>query len=99
MKRGGAARVACKPHELEVAGSNPAPASIHGGHTKDVRRNIILAVHEHKNPRNNIEKTSLNWAPFPKRRKFVIYSLFGFLSSVLTTSDRPFFNIQSYGGV
>ena len=52
MKRGGVVRLACKPHELVVAGSNPAPASIStyryiptwvpNSVPKDTRGNIIL---------------------------------------------------------
>ena len=63
-KRGGVVRLACKPHELVVVGSNPTPAS------------IILAVYWCKNQRNNVGKIGLNCAPFPKRRKFntVIFS-------------------------
>ena len=53
-KRGGVVRLACKPHELVVAGSNPTPAS------------IILAVYRHKNHINNVEKMSCFLKPFLK---------------------------------
>ena len=55
MKRGGVVRLACKPHELVVAGSNPAPAS------------IILAVCLHKNQGVNVEKISAISKSFLKR--------------------------------
>ena len=71
-KRGGVVRLACKPHELVVAGSNPAPAfnitklNKFNPVVKNVRRNIILAVYWCKNQRNNVEKTFCFLKPFLK---------------------------------
>ena len=86
-KRGGVVRLACKPHELVVAGSNPAPAS------------TFLAVYWCKNQRNNVEKTGSNWSSFPKRRELNSVSFSDASPSVLTASNVSVFNIPSYGGV
>ena len=86
-KRGGVVRLACKPHELVVVGSNPTPAS------------TFLAVYWCKNQRNNVGKTSLNCAPFPKRRAFDTVIFSDALPSGLAASNVPVFNIPFLHGV
>ena len=104
-KRGGVVRLACKPHELVVAGSNPAPASNYSipkwipTTIPKLLRNIIVAVYRCKNQRNNVEKTGLNRASFLKIRIIAMYSFFDTPPSGLAASNVPVFNIPSYGGV
>ena len=80
-------------------GSNPILASTYYEYPKNACSNIVLAVHWHKNHRNNVEKTRLKWASFLKISKSGMYSVFEVLLSVLVVSDGSLFNIQSYGGV
>lgn len=63
MKRGSSVRLRRKPHELVVAGSNPALASTY----EEPLRNIILAVHRHKNQDLNVERTAVISGSFLKR--------------------------------
>ena len=58
-----------------------------------------MAVYQHKNQGNNVEKTRLNWASFLKKRKFDTVSFFGVPPSGLAASNVCVFNILSYGGV
>ena len=58
-----------------------------------------MAVGWHKNQRNNVEKTGLNWAYFLEMREFYSVSFSDASLSGLATSNVPVFNIQSHGGV
>ena len=86
-KRGGVVRLACKPHELVVVGSNPTPAS------------TFLAVYWCKNQRNNVEKTGLNRASFLEIRELYSVYFSDALPSGLAASNVPIFNIPFVHGV
>ena len=58
-----------------------------------------MAVYRHKNQRNNVEKTRLNWASFLKRRKLDAVTFSDAPLSGLAASNVSVFNIPSYGGV
>jgi len=58
-----------------------------------------MAVDRHKNERNNVEKTGLNFASFLEIRALYSVSFSDALSSGLVASNVSVFNISSYGGV
>lgn len=80
MKPGDVVKLACKPRELVVAGSNPTPAS------------IILAVYRYQNRRDNVEKISAISKSFQKNGSNLplnLHLLIETISHRLTASIVP----------